>query len=713
MAIRISSAWLVALAGFQICAAAPAALAQGYPEAPKRPVVDQYHGVSVSDDYQWLEDATKPEVKSWLAAENQRSRAALDAVPGRAALLARVQTLITSRSSAYYALKPAGGRWFAIKSQPPKQQPLLVSLASPDAPASEQVVLDPNVLSPDGALAIDFYEPSPDGKRVAVSMSEKGSEDGSVHVFEAATGKQIDVVVPRVQYPTGGGSVSWRQDGKGFFYTRYPAPGERAEADLHFYQQVWFHTLGQPLTMDRYALGRELPRIAEIELSSAKTGEQLALVRNGDGGEVAIYLLGKRGHWQRVAGFADGVKAALFGEDGGLYLLSRKDAPRGQVLRVALASPSLARAKTVLPEGEGTLELMTVAQGQLFVSALRGGPSQLTVVDLKTLTRTSVTLPPVSSVDALARDGAGIVLAQIQSYTAPSAWYRIGADKQPVKTALAVTSVADYSDTEVVRDVAVSKDGTQVPLNILRRKGTLLDGKNPTILYGYGGYGLNMTPGFSTTRRVWLEHGGVYVIANLRGGGEFGEDWHLAGNLTKKQNVFDDFIAAAETLIAKGYTQPARLAIQGGSNGGLLMGAALTQRPELFRAVHSAVGIYDMLRIELDPNGAFNITEFGSVKDRAQFNALYAYSPYHRVKDGTAYPAVLMTTGDNDGRVNPAQSRKMIARLQAADPAGRPILLRTSAASGHGQGSSLSEIIQLQTDTFAFLFQQLGVPLSP
>jgi prolyl oligopeptidase len=261
--------------------------------------------------------------------------------------------------------------------------------------------------------------------------------------------------------------------------------------------------------------------------------------------------------------------------------------------------------------------------------------------------------------------------------------------------------------------VAVSKDGTQVPLNILRRKGTLLDGKNPTILYGYGGYGLNMTPGFSTTRRVWLEHGGVYVIANLRGGGEFGEDWHLAGNLTKKQNVFDDFIAAAETLIAKGYTQPARLAIQGGSNGGLLMGAALTQRPELFRAVHSAVGIYDMLRIELDPNGAFNITEFGSVKDRAQFNALYAYSPYHRVKDGTAYPAVLMTTGDNDGRVNPAQSRKMIARLQAADPAGRPILLRTSAASGHGQGSSLSEIIQLQTDTFAFLFQQLGVPLSP
>ena len=670
-------------------------------------------GVSVSDDYQWLEDASRPEVKTWLAAENQRSRAALDAVPGRAALLARVQTLITSRSSAYYALKPAGGRWFAIKSQPPKQQPLLVSLASPDALASEQVVLDPNVLAADGSLAIDFYAPSPDGKLVAVSMSEKGSEDGAVRVIEVATGQQIDVVVPRVQYPTGGGSVSWREDSRGFFYTRYPAAGERAEADLHFYQQVWFHALGQPLAKDRYALGRELPRIAEIELSSAKTGEQLATVRNGDGGEVALYLLGKRGRWQRLAGFADGVKAAVFGEDGGLYLLSRKGAPRGQVLRVALTKPLLAQAKTVLREGEGTLEFMTIAQGRLFVSSLLGGPSQLTVVDLKTLARTGVALPPVSSVDALVHDGAGAVLALIQSYTEPSAWYRIAADNRPVKTALAITSVADYSDTEVVRDFAVSKDGSKVPLNIIRRKGTLLDGKNPTILYGYGGYGVNMTPSFSTTRRVWLEQGGVCVIANLRGGGEFGEGWHLAGNLTKKQNVFDDFIAAAETLIAQGYTQPARLAIQGGSNGGLLMGAALTQRPELFRAVHSAVGIYDMLRIELDPNGAFNVTEFGTVKDRAQFDALYAYSPYHRVKDGSAYPAVLMTTGDNDGRVNPAQSRKMIARLQAADPSGRPILLRTSAASGHGLGSSLTETINLQTDTYGFLFQQLGVTLAP
>ena len=545
MAFRISPAVLAALAGFALCTAGPAALAQAYPEAPKRPVVDRYHGISVSDDYQWLEDATQPEVKTWLAAENQRSRAALDAVPGRAALLARVQTLITSRSSEYAGLKSAGSRWFAIKSQPPKQQSLLVTLASPDALASEQVVLDPNVLAADGSLAIDFYEPSPDGRLVAVSMSEKGSEDGSVHVIEVATGKQIDVVVPRVQYPTAGGSVSWRHDSQGFFYTRYPAAGERAEADLHFYQQVYFHALGQPLAKDRYALGRELPRIAEIELSSAKTGEQLALVRNGDGGEVALYLLGKRGRWQRLADFSDGVKAAVFGEDGGLYLLSRKGTPRGQVLRVPLANPLLAKARVVLPEGEGTLELMTVGQGRLIVSSLLGGPSQLNVVDLKSLARVGVALPPVSSVDALVSDGRGAVLALIQSYTEPSAWYRIGADKQPVKTALAMTSVADYSDTEVVRDVATSKDGTQVPLNIIRRKGTVLDGKNPTILYGYGGYGINMTPGFSTTRRLWLEHGGVYVIANLRGGGEFGPAWHQAAVMSHKQKSYDDMTTSS------------------------------------------------------------------------------------------------------------------------------------------------------------------------
>jgi prolyl oligopeptidase len=684
------------------------AAAQTYPLTPKQTVVDTYHDVSVSDDYQWLEDADKPEVKAWVAAQNKLTRDVLDAIPGREFLHERIRSLVMSRSSSYSALRMKGGKLFAIKSQPPKEQDLLVTLAAPDQPTRENVVIDPNVLAADGSIAIDFYEPSPNGRLVAVSLSKNGSEDGSLHVIDVATGKDEGVVIPRVQYATAGGSVSWRKDNKGFYYTRYPAPGERPEADLHFYQQVYFHQLGQPIEKDRYAVGKDFPRIAETALYGSKSGAQLAIVKNGDGGDASVYLQSK-GKWQRLAGFNDGVKHALFGEDGWLYLLSRQDAPRGKLLRVPLDKPTLAKAETVLAEGEGTIEHVEASGDRLFISSLLGGPSKLSMVDLKTLSSKDIELPVVSSVDDLVRTNKGEVLASIESYTSPPAWYRIGQDNKPVKTALVMTSAADYSDSEVVREVAISKDGTRVPLNIIRRKGTKLDGSNPTILYGYGGYGVSESPRFSTGRRVWLDHGGIFVTANIRGGGEFGDAWHLSGNLTHKQNVFDDFIAAAEHLIAQHYTSPAKLAIQGGSNGGLLMGAALTQRPDLFRAVHSAVGIYDMLRIELDPNGAFNVTEFGTVKDKAQFDALYAYSPFHRVKDGIVYPAVIMTTGDNDGRVNPAQSRKMIGRLQAANPNGLPILLRTSSASGHGMGSSLTEIINERADTFSFLFQQLGV----
>jgi prolyl oligopeptidase len=276
-----------------------------------------------------------------------------------------------------------------------------------------------------------------------------------------------------------------------------------------------------------------------------------------------------------------------------------------------------------------------------------------------------------------------------------------------------MTSPANFDDIEVVREFAKSKDGTKVPINILRKKGIKLDGNNPTLLYGYGGYGINLTPSFNATRRIWFDAGGVYAIANLRGGGEYGEEWHKAGNLTHKQNVFDDFIACAEHLIQRKYTRPEKLAVMGGSNGGLLMGAFLTQRPELAHAVVSRVGIYDMLRVELDPNGVFNTTEFGTVKNLEQFKALYAYSPYHHVRNGTPYPAILMTTGEHDGRVNPAHSRKMIARLQAATSSDNPILLRVSSTTGHGIGSSLSDRIAEQTDIYAFLFKELGVRTSP
>ena len=701
-------------------APADAAAAAGYPAAARRPVTHAYHGTEVADDFEWLEDGASAESRAWVKAENAYSRAWLDRLPGRDALHDRLKTLMSGRSNAYNSLVERGGRIFALKNQPPKQQPLLVTLASVDDLASEKVVFDPNAAATDGALEIDFFAPSPDGKRVAISVSAGGSEVGTLRIVDAATGTEQGDRIPRVAFPTAGGSVAWTGDGSGLFYTRYPAPGERAEADQQFYQQVWFHRIGAPLADDRYAVGQDFPRIAEAALASSRDGRlTAALVANGDGGDFSLYLHGGKG-WQKVAADADGVKALRFGDDGALYLLSRQDAPRGKVLRLSrrqalaaadqgtpIAWPKVAVA---VPQSDGTIGHFAAARGKVIVAELLGGPSRLRAVDPKTHAATAIALPAVTGVAELAEIGRGAVLAEVTSYLVPNAWMHVDPGKAPRRSALVESAEANFADCEIVREFATSKDGTQVPLNILFRKGTRLDGRNPTILYGYGGFGLSQTPRFRSELRVWLDRGGVYVDANLRGGSEFGEAWHAAGNLTKKQNVFDDFIAAAEYLVHQGYTRSAQLGIMGGSNGGLLMGAALTQRPQLFRAVFSSVGIYDMLRVELDPNGAFNVTEFGSVKDKAQFDALHAYSPLHRVKDGTAYPAVLMQTGDNDGRVNPAHSRKMIARLQAADPAGRPILLSTSATSGHGIGTALDERIAQSTDRYGFLINELMGP---
>ena len=340
-----------------------------------------------------------------------------------------------------------------------------------------------------------------------------------------------------------------------------------------------------------------------------------------------------------------------------------------------------------------------------------GGPSRIRVFDLQGHPLPGPPLPPVSAVRQLVPTHGGDVLFNVATYLEPSAWYRFdAATGKSIRTALFRTSPLHFDDTEVVREFATSKDGTRVPVNIIRRRGTRLNGSNPTLLEAYGGYGVNLKPYFlGAFARVWLDQGGVYVIANVRGGGEYGEEWHQTGRLTRKQDVFDDFIACAQHLIERKYTAPAHLAAIGGSNGGLLMGAAFTQRPDLFRAVVSYVGIYDMLRVELDPNGAFNVTEFGTVKDPDQFKAVYAYSPYHHVKDGTSYPAILFPTGENDHRVNPMQSRKMTARLQAATSSGYSILLRTSSNAGHGIGTAVDEQIEEDADVLSFLFDQLGI----
>ncbi len=594
-------------------------------------------------------------------------------------------------------------------------------MRSADEPASAKVIFDANAASAKGSLSVEFYVPSLDGKYVAAALTEGGSEDCFARIFDVASGKELSDVVPRVNFATAGGSIAWRADNSGFYYTRYPQNNERPEADADFYQQVYFHKLGTDPKQDAYVIGKEFPRIAEIQLRTSDDGQWLlASVGNGDGGQFAHYVMDADSRWSQVTRFEDGVVSAKFGTDAALYLLSRKDAPRGQILRLPLERLVLSEAKVVVPQSPGSstnesdrasIENFVPAWHHLYVIDIIGGPSRVRVFDYDGKPLPAPALPPISAIGQVVFLGHGDVLFYTASYTEPPAWYRFdAASGKATRTALFETSTIKFDDVEVVREFATSKDGTRVPLNILRRKGAKLDGANPAWLYGYGGYGISEKPFFAGLQgRMWLDQGGVYVIANLRGGAEYGEDWHKQGNLTRKQNVFDDFLASAQYLIDQKYTSPAHLAILGGSNGGLLMGAAFTQRPDLFRAVVSYVGIYDMLRVELDPNGAFNVTEFGTVKDPDQFKALYDYSPYHHVKDGTAYPGILFLTGENDHRVNPMQSRKMTARLQAANSSDHPILLRTTASAGHGIGTALDEEIEQGADVFSFLFDQLGI----
>ncbi len=694
--------------------AASTAAAQGtpaYPPAAKRPVSETFHGVTVVDDYRWMEDVGAADVKGWVREENALTRKFLDSVPQHAVIAGRVGELLRARTIARYDFRYRGGVVFAMKYAPPKNQSALVVLPLDLDVGKERVVLDPTVLDPTGRTTIDFYAPSYDGKHVVLSLSKSGSEVGTAYVLDVATGKQLADTVPGVHRPTAGGSFEWSGDSTGFYYTRYPAPGERSEADQSFYQTVWFHRLGTPVASDRYVIGRDFPRIAEIALHGSRDGNELvASVRNGDGGEIAYYLKRSRGEWQRVADFADGIKEMDIGQDGNLYARSIKGAPLGRILAIPLSDARLASAKVIVPEAALSADSLAVARSRLYVQYRDGGPSVVKMFDLKGKDVGTLPAEPVSDTTVSAILDGDNAIVRVMSFITPSIRYRYDAGaNRLVETELNGKPPFNFDDAVVERGFAVSKDGTRIPVMILHRKDIKLDGTNPTLLYAYGGYGISMTPYFSGMNRLWLDYGGVFALAAVRGGGEYGDAWHQAGNLTRKQNVFDDFAASMQYLVDRKYTNPGRLAIMGGSNGGLTMGAAVTQHPEMMRAVVSRVGIYDALRWETQANGEFNVTEFGSTKDPAQFKALYDYSPLLHVKDGAKYPAVLLTTGENDGRVAPYESYKFAARLQIATSSGNPILLRTEAEAGHGIGTALETRIQEEADVYTFLVQELGI----
>jgi len=703
---------------FALVAAGWQLAAPPLPATPKHPVEDEYQGVKVTDDYRWLEDGKSPEVIAWTQAEDAHARAILDALPIHAEIQQFLRKLGDASSPNFYDLELRRGILFAMNSQPHKQQDMLVTLRSPDDLASKHVVLDPMQIDSANSTAIQFYVPSNDANKVAVSLAQGGTESGTVHVYDVATGHALSDVVPTAI----GGSLAWDPDGSGFYYTRYPREGERPPQDLNFYAQLYFHKLGTPASEDTYVLGKNFPRIAEITLSTSEDGKYLlAMVENGDGGDYEHFLRGLDGKWTQITHFEDGIKAVALGNDA-LYLLSRDHAPHGKLLRASLSAPDLKDAKTIVPESKAVIQDFRFSLAglqpsfvptptRLYVTELIGGPTEIHIFDHDGRALGTVPAELVSTItQMLALQGDEILFGNV-SYVNPMAWFRYEpASKKVAITGMRASSPVSLADVEVVREFAVSKDGTKVPVNIFRRKGTKLNGQNPAILTGYGGFGISMTPFFDPGIRAWLDASGVLAIANLRGGGEFGEEWHTSGMLTHKQNVFDDFIASAEYLIKAGYTNPAKLGIEGGSNGGLLMGAVLTQRPDLFRAVVSVAGVYDMLRSETTLNGQYNTTEFGSVKDAEQFKALYAYSPYHRVRDGVKCPSILFLVGENDPRVDPWHSRKFTAALQAATASKDPILLISFSNAGHGGiGSAEDQRIAMDTYVVEFLYDQLGV----
>jgi len=706
-------------------AAVPArrgAVVDAQPETKREPVTDTYHETEVTEGYRWLEDGESEAVKAWTKAQNVHARALLDALPHHAEVAASVAKVFGAEVVSWRSVTMAGGKWFAMKRQPPKQQPFLVVADNLGQVAAARVLVDPEALDGEGTTAIDWFVPSPDGSKVAVSLSKAGTEAGDVHVFDTATGEDLGEVVPRVNGGTAGGALSWKADGSGFFYTRYPRGDERPEEDRNFWVQVYFHALGTDTTEDAYELGKGLPRIAEYRLDTDKrTGRVLATVQDGDGGEFAHFLREADGKWRKFSDFGDKTLVAAFGPDDTLFVMSRKDAPRGQILRVPIDTLAVAGAPVVVPEGvDAVVEdfwgppTVLPTASRLYVVYQLGGPSTIRAFTLDGKPADAPKQADVSANGGLVPLGGDDVAFWSRSYVTPTAWHTFVAETgATTQTGFASEAPTSLDDITVTREMATSKDGTKVPINILVPKGTPKDGTAAAVVYGYGGYGVNIEPGFASRYRPLFDQGVVIAITNLRGGGEFGEEWHRQGNLTNKQNVFDDYAAALEHLVAEGWVARDRVGILGGSNGGLLMGATLVQRPTLPTAVVSFVGIYDMLRVELSPNGAFNVPEFGTVKDEAQFRAMYAYSPYHNVKDGVAYPPTLFLTGENDPRVDPMQSRKMTARLQTAvatSPSPKtPILLRTSADAGHGLDTKLDERVAQYADAYAFLLNQLGV----
>jgi prolyl oligopeptidase len=671
------------------------------PESPRRPVSDTIGDMAVSDPYRWLEQANAPEVKSWIDAQNKHTESVVAAMPLGKALTARVQQLaITSTTRSSPTL--AGNTLFYMRQTPPQPQPVLVAQAWPDGAA--RVLVDLN--KGDGGSAITEYWPSPSGRYLAYGTAEGGSELTTIHVLDTKTGKALADQLPYAGGGTTPQGLAWDADEKGFTYVRFDAPAAGTEL-RQFDATLAHHAIGEDVAADKTVFGKGYSPVAEFVLLEAPGATQAAVLANeGDGGPAEVYL--KQGEaFRRVLGRDANVRTASW-VNGRLYAVVFAGAPRGKIVAIDANGHS----EDILGERDGAIQRIAPL-GDGFLVVRSWGPDwwaeqydgKAAFVRRLPLPSSGIVIGGIAS-----ESGQDKALVSYTGWTTPNRWAEYDGKTGKLKTVFAVKAAADYSKLVVRRIDGVSKDGSKIPVTVIARAGIKPDGKAPTILYSYGGFDIPITPGFVGANLAWLERGGVLAYANIRGGNEFGQDWHAHGQKLEKQNVFDDFFAAAQALVNTGWTSPAHLGILGGSNGGLLMGAALTQHPEQYRAVVSMVGIYDVPRHETAfANGPYNMSEYGSVKDPAQAKATLAYSPLYNVKQETAYPSVLMTTGANDPRVAPWQSRKFTAALQNATTSDRPILLLTRMNAGHGIGAPFSQRVGNTAIALTFFANELGL----
>jgi len=688
----------------------------GPPKAKVAPVEDTVQGHKIVDRYRYLEDPNDPDTKLYVEQELSYTRAILDPLPGRDKINGRLSQLLEIGTVG--APQMGGKYYFHTRREGTQNQPILYVREGARGGLNDglnredRVLVDVNRMSTDGTVALDWWFAAEDGKYVAYGTSASGSEESTLHIVESATGKVLPDTIERTRFA----SVAWMKDSSAFYYTRHPKKGEVPDGEEVYHVKVFYHQLGSDPAQDPliFGEGRKPQDVPSVALSE---DDRWLLINVGEGWtKTEMYLQdlqSKNPPLEITTG-----KDFLYDADffaGKLYITTNEDAPHFRVFVADASNPKREDWKELIPQTDAVLQGATVTGGKLLAQYEHNVASELKLFGLDGKKLADIPLPAIGSVfSASGRYDRNEIFFGFQSFTVPPSIYRV--DLTDVKSTLWAKVDApsiDPSAYDVQQVWYTSKDGTKVPMFVVSKKGIEKNGKSPTLLTGYGGFNISMTPTFDRSMFLWMEHGGIYAVANLRGGSEFGEDWHRAGMLEKKQTVFDDFIAAGEYLIAQKYTDRDHLAISGGSNGGLLMGAMITQRPELFRAVVCQVPLLDMLRYQNFQIAKLWIPEYGSADDAKQFDWLYAYSPYHHVKPGQEYPAILFMTGDTDTRVDPMHAKKMAALMQAEAKNGsskeRPILLRIDTKAGHGQGKPVAKQIEERTDMYSFLFWQLGI----